>query len=176
MEVRMRLVCVWALLGAALLVAAPRSAAAQNGPARSSVTAALGAVNFDVDGTATTLGIAGRGSAAMTSRLAVEGNVSWARNDETGTSDLWVVDAQLHYYWGAGSRIRPYAGGGAGLFINHDEFFTDKALTLSAAGGLRVDVTDRVAATGEFRIRGVEADFAGSLAEFWGGLTIRLGR
>ena len=172
----MRMVWVRTLLGAVLVFAGAQSAAAQNGPAQDSVTGALGAVNFDVDGTATTLGIAGRASAALTQRLAVEGNVSWARNDETGTSDLWVIEAQLHYYWRAGGRVRPYAGGGAGLFVNHDESFTDKALTLSAAGGLRLDITDRIAATGEFRIRGVEVDFAGSLAEFWGGLTIRLGR
>ena len=172
----MRMVCVRALLGAVLLLGGAQSAAAQTGPAQNSVTGALGAVNFDVDGTATTLGVAGRISAALMPRLAVEGNVSWARNDQSGTSDLWVAEAQLHYYWRAGSRVRPYAGGGAGLFLNHDEFSTDKALTLSAAGGLRVDVTDRIAATGEFRIRGVEVDFAGSLAEFWGGLTIRLGR
>ena len=172
----MRTVWVRALLGAVLVFGGAQSAAAQSGPAQNSVTGALGSVNFDVDGTATTLGIAGRASAALTPRLAIEGNVSWARNDESGTSGLWVVEAQVHYHWRAGSRLRPYAGGGAGLFVNHDEFFTDKSLTLSAAGGLRVDVTDRIAATGEFRIRGVEVDFAGSLAEFWGGLTIRLGR
>ena len=62
--------------------------------------------------------------------------MSWARNDETGISDMWVAEAQLHYFWRAGNRVRPYAGGGAGIFINHDEFFTDKDLTLSAAGGV----------------------------------------
>jgi hypothetical protein len=71
--------------------------------------------------------------------------------------------------------VRPYAGGGAGIFINQGEFFTDRSLTLSAAGGLRVDLTDRMSALGEFRIRGVEIDFAGSLVEIWGGLTFRLG-
>ena len=172
----MRTVCVRALLVAGLMLGVSQSAAAQAGPAQNSVTGAIGAVNFDVDGVATTVGLAGRGSVAVTPRLAVEGNVSWARNDETGTSDMWVAEAQLHYFWRAGNKVRPYAGGGAGIFINHDEFFTDKSLTLSGAGGLRVDLSDRISALGEFRIRGVEVDFAGSLAEFWGGLTIRLGR
>ena len=75
----MRMVCVRALLGAVLVVGGAQTAAAQTGPAQNSVTGALGAVNFDVDGTATTLGIAGRGSLALTPRLAVESNVSWAR-------------------------------------------------------------------------------------------------
>ena len=172
----MSTVFVRALLGAALMFRVSQSASAQAGPAQSSVTGAVGAVNFDVDGVATTLGVTGRASVAATPRLAIEGNVSWARNDETGTSDMWVAEAQLHYFWRAGNRVRPYAGGGAGIFINHDEFLTDKSLTLSAAGGLRIDLSDRVSALGEFRIRGVEVDFAGSLAEFWGGLTIRLGR
>src|SRR5688572_9578688 len=147
----MRTVCVRALLGAVLMLGVVESAAAQVGPAQNSVTGAIGAVNFDVDGVATTVGLAGRASVAVTPRLGIEGNVSWARNDETGTSDLWVAEAQLHYFWRAGSKVRPYAGGGAGLFVNHDEFFTDKSLTFSAAGGMRVDLTDRVSALGEFR-------------------------
>ena len=112
---------------------------------------------------------------AVTPRLAVEGNVSWARNG-TGTWDMWVAEAQLNDFWQAGNSVAPDAGGGAGIFVNHDEFFTDKSLTLSAAGGLRIDLTDRISAIGEFRIRGVEVDFAGSLTEVWGGLTVRLGR
>ena len=71
---------------------------------------------------------------------------------------------------------KPFAGGGAGIFINKGEFLTDRSLTQSGAAGVRVDLTDRVAALGEFRIRGVEVDFAGSLVEFWAGLTYNLTR
>ena len=48
--------------------------------------------------------------------------------------------------------------------------------TLSGAGGVRFDVTDRAAIMGEMRVRGIEIDFAGSTAEWVGGVTWRLGR
>jgi hypothetical protein len=48
--------------------------------------------------------------------------------------------------------------------------------TLSAAGGARVHVTERVAAIGEFRLRGFEREFAGSTAEWMGGLSFAIGR
>jgi hypothetical protein len=41
-------------------------------------------------------------------------------------------------------RVRPFAGGGAGLFINQDEFLTGRSLTLSAAAGVRIDLTNRL--------------------------------
>ncbi len=171
----MRTLCIRALISAACLAGVAQHAAAQVDPAQNSVSGAVGMVNFDVDGVATTLGISGRASVAATPRLAVEANLSWARNDETGTSDMWVAEAQLQYFWRVANRVRPFAGGGAGLFVNHGEFFTDRSLTLSAAGGVRVDFTDRAAALGEVRLRGVEVDFVGSLLEIWAGLTFRLG-
>ncbi len=171
----MRTRCFQALLICALLLAGAHQAAAQEPPAQTALTGAAGIVNFDVDGVATVPGVAGRVSVALTPAVAVEGNLSWARNDETGTSNMWVAEAHVHYVWQVANRLRPFAGGGAGVFINQGEFFTDKALTLSAAGGLRIDLSDRMAALGEFRIRGVEVDFAGSLVEIWGGLTVRLG-
>ena len=172
----MRMIYCRALVCTAVMLVCSSYAAAQTTPAQNSVSAAVGVVNFDVDGTATTLGISGRGAVALTPRLAVEGNLSWAKNDQTGTSKMWVAEAHVQYFWQVARKVRPFAGGGAGIFMNQGDFFTDKSLTLSAAGGLRVDLTNRVAALGEFRIRGVEIDFAGSLVEIWGGLTIRLGR
>lgn len=160
----------------AAMLTLPRDAVAQMVPAQHSVTGALGVVSFDVDGVATTLGISGRGSFAPTSRVALEGNVSWVKNDETGTSHMWVAEVHVQYYWQVANRVRPFAGGGAGIFINKHEIFTDKALTLSAAAGVRADFSDRVAALGEFRMRGIEVDFVGTMAEVWGGVTVRLGR
>jgi hypothetical protein len=165
-----------AALALLVIVGIPKLASAQLPPAQSSVTAAVGAVNFDVDGTGTTAGVSGRAAAAITSALAIEANMFWAKPDQQfGDSQMWAFDAQLQYHWRAG-RVRPFAGGGVGLFVNKGDFFTDKALTLSGAGGVHVDIGDRVAALGEFRLRGIEVDFAGSLAEVWGGLTIRLGQ
>jgi hypothetical protein len=151
-------------------------AAAQTNPAQSSVSVAIGSVSFDADSLATTVGVAGRAAAALTPRLAIEGHVSRVRTDDPGGSTLWVVEGHVQYFWRAGERLRPYAGGGAGLYMNEGLFLTDKSLTLSAAAGLRVDLADRIAALGEFRFRGVDIPFSGSLAEIWGGITIRLGR
>lgn len=171
----MRMVCIRGLLSAVFLAGVCQQASAQMAPAQDSVGVAVGMVNFDVDGVATTPGLSGRVSVAPSPRVAVEANLSWARNNETGTSDMWVAEAHLQYFWLAANRVRPFAGGGAGLYINQGEFLTDRSLTLSAAAGLRIDLTDRLAALGEFRIRGVEVDFAGSLVEVWTGLTVRLG-
>ncbi len=172
----MRRPWVFGALTAFLVLGLSSLARAQAGPAQHAVSGALGMVNFDVDGVATELGLSGRGSVAVTRNVAVEANLSWTRNDVTGTSDMWVAEAHVQYFWQVADRLRPFAGGGAGLFVNQGEFFTDRSLTLSAAGGLRVDLTDRVSALGEFRIRGVEIDFAGSLVEIWGGMTVRGGR
>ena len=43
----------------------------------------------------------------------------------------------------------------------------------SVAGGTRFDVTERLALLGELRLRGIERDFAGSTADFMGGLSWR---
>jgi len=56
----------------------------------------------------------------------------------------------------------------ASLFGN-----SDANLTLSVAGGMRFDVTERLAVLGELRLRGIERDFSGSTSDFLGGLSWR---
>jgi outer membrane protein W len=94
-----------------------------------------------------------------------------------GKSKLFAPEAQLQYHWLAGS-FRPYIGGGGGFAWADRGFFgnSDVNLTLSLAGGTRLDITDRVAVLGELRLRGIERDFAGSTAEWMGGISWRLGR
>jgi len=46
----------------------------------------------------------------------------------------------------------------------------------AAAGGARVDLTQRVAATGEFRLRGLGRDFSATTAEWMAGLSFAIGR
>ncbi len=93
-----------------------------------------------------------------------------------GPSRLFGPEAHLQYHWLVG-RFRPYAGGGGGLSWTDAGVFgtSDAHLTLSVAGGTRFDVTDRIALLGELRLRGIKRDFAGSTAEWMGGLW-RLGR
>jgi opacity protein-like surface antigen len=107
----------------------------------------------------------------------VEIGASFAKPDQQfGPSTLIAPDVHLQYHWQIG-RVRPYAGGGVGFAhvrANLAAHATD--FTWSGAGGVRIDVTDRFAALGELRVRGIEVDFAGSTAEWLGGLTWRLGR
>jgi hypothetical protein len=77
---------------------------------------------------------------------------------------------------GAPDVLRRDAGGGIGLGRQSRDFESVNELTLSAAGGARVYVTERVAAIGEFRLRGFEREFAGSTAEWMGGLSFAIGR
>ena len=156
-----------------LIAGIPRLVSAQAGPAQNSISAAVGAVLFDADETRVTAGVSGRAAAALTSRLALEANVLRAKPDRLfGDPEIWVFEGHLQRFWQAG-RVRPYAGGGAGIYLNKGEFLTDRSLTVSGAAGLRIDFSQRVAALGEFRIRTV--DFAGSLVEIMGGVTIRIG-
>jgi opacity protein-like surface antigen len=99
-----------------------------------------------------------------------------ARPDQQfGDSTLIGPEAQLQYHWRLG-RFRPYAGGGVGFaYVKSDFIGSDTDLTLSAAGGVRFDLNSRTAVLGEMRLRGFEREFAGSTAEWVGGLSWRLG-
>jgi hypothetical protein len=90
---------------------------------------------------------------------------------------LFSPEVHLQYHWRVGA-FRPYAGGGGGFSWTDAGAFgtSDANLTLSAAGGTRFDLTDRVALLGELRLRGIKRDFAGSTAEWMGGVSWRLGR
>jgi opacity protein-like surface antigen len=73
-------------------------------------------------------------------------------------------------------RVAPYAGGGIGLGRQSRDFVSVTDLALSAAGGARVDLTQRVAATGEFRLRGLGRDFSATTAEWMAGLSFAIGQ
>jgi opacity protein-like surface antigen len=113
---------------------------------------------------------------ALTRSLAVEGNLLFAWPEQQfGPSSVTAVDAHLQYHWRVLGRVRPFAGGGIGFLTSQSDLRNRTQFTLSAAGGARIDLTDRLSVLGEFRLRGVETDFVGSTAEVLGGLTYRLG-
>ena len=163
-------VCVAAAL---FLFAAPKAAHAQ--AARNSIVAGFSMMEFDLVGVGTAPGMIIRASRALTGNVAVEGSfpMSWLSED-FGKSKLFAPEAHLQYHWQAGS-FRPYIGGGAGVAWRDRGLFgnSDANLTLSVAGGTRFDVTERLALIGELRLRGIERDFAGSTADFMGGLSWR---
>jgi hypothetical protein len=146
--------------------------------AQNTLVAGVGVVQYDLNGVGNAAGMTIRGTRALTNHLAVEGSFPVAWPTQTfGESKLFAPEAHLQYHWLAG-RFRPYAGGGAGLAWTDAGAFgrSDVNLTLSTAGGTRFDITDRVALLGELRLRGIERDFAGSTAEWMGGISWRIGQ
>jgi hypothetical protein len=146
--------------------------------AQHSFTVGVSMVQFDLSGTGTAPGMTIRATRALSDHLSLEGSlpVAWPAQ-EFGGSKLFAPEAHLQYQWAAGS-FRPYVGGGAGLAWADAGILgkSDVNLTLSVAGGTRIDLTDRVAVVAELRLRGIERDFAGSTAEWIGGISWRLGR
>ena len=166
------------LLSFAVLVLGGATAlSAQEMAARHTLTTLAGPVNFDLSGTGTTTGFAFRGTRALTSHLAIEAGFLFARPklQDGERASLFVPEAHLQYYWRAG-RVAPYAGGGIGLGRQSRDFVSVTDLALSAAGGARVDLTQRVAATGEFRLRGLGREFSATTAEWMAGLSFAIGR
>jgi hypothetical protein len=161
------------VVAACVSFAAPRVAQAQ--AARNSVVAGFSMVEFDLSGVGTAPGMIIRASRALTPHVAVEGSfpMSWLSED-FGRSMLFAPEAHLQYHWQAGS-LRPYVGAGAGVaWRDRGPLGNSEAnLTLSVAGGTLFDLTDRLALLGELRLRGIERDFAGSTADFVGGLCWR---
>ena len=152
-------------------------ALAQETAARNTITASAGALNFDLSGTGTTVGVAVRGTRALTPHLALETGVLFARPQLQGggRANLFAPEAHLQYHWRVG-RFAPYAGGGIGFGHQSRAGSSVTNLALSAAGGARAHVTDRLALLGEFRIRGLERDFVGTTAEVMGGLSFAVGQ
>lgn len=146
--------------------------------AQHTLAAGVGVVQYDLNGVGNAAGITVRATRAVTDHLAIEGSlpVSWPAQ-AFGGSRLFVPEAHLQYHWLAG-RFRPYAGGGAGFAWTDAGAVgtSDVNLTMSVAGGTRFDLTDRLALLGELRLRGIERDFAGSTADWMGGVSWRLGR
>ena len=159
-----------------VLFSTPRVAHAQ--AAQHTLVAGAGVVQYDLNGVGNAAGMTIRGTRALTDHLALEGSLPVAWPMQTfGRTTLFAPEAHLQYHWLAG-RFRPYAGGGGGLSWTDAGVFgtSDVNLTLSVAGGTRFDVTGRLALLGELRLRGIKRNFAGSTAEWMGGLSWRLGR
>ena len=131
-------------------------------------------IDYDLSGTGQTAGVAVRLTRELTDRLALEARGLYARPDQqVGPSTLFIPEAQLQYRWQV-ARVSPFVGGGIGAAGVWSDIGTDWDPTLSIGGGASVRLSDRVSVVGEMRLRGVEWRFAGSTAEWSGGLAWRL--
>ena len=134
----------------------------------------LVAMQYDLSGTGNAPGIAARISRDLSPGLSLEFRSLFAKPEQqVGRSTLIVPEAQLQYRWNI-ARVSPFVGGGIGAAFIQSPFRADWDPTLSAAAGAHVRLTERVGLIGELRLRGVEWEFSGSVAEWSAGLTWRL--
>jgi len=165
-------------VSAVLICCSGGIASAQETAARNTIVASAGALNFDLSGTGTTPAVAVRATRALTSHIALETGVLFARPmlQDGQRAALFAPEAHLQYHWRVG-RVLPYAGGGIGFgHQSRDGSRSATNLALSAGGGMRAYVTERMAVLGEFRLRGIERDFSGATAELMGGVSFEVGR
>jgi hypothetical protein len=145
---------------------------------RSAISLSYGLFQYDLSGTGDARILAVRAERPLATFALLEGGVAFARPaQQFGDTTTYVItEAQLQGQWPLG-RVAPYLGGGIGLAMDfrqeiHGGMQTD--VTLSAAGGLRAWITERLGARAELRLRGVGWRFTGSAAEWTLGAAWRL--
>ena len=143
-----------------------------------SITA--GRVDYDLSGVGGTSGLAVRMTKDLTPGLGLELRGLFARPcqqfqscKDVGPATLLIPEAQLQYRWHLG-RVEPFVGAGAGVAALRSSISTDVDPTMSFSAGTGVRLTDRLALTGEFRLRGHEFRFVGTTTEVNAGLSWRL--
>jgi hypothetical protein len=131
-------------------------------------------VDYDLSGVGSAPALAVRTTRDFTSHVSLELGGVYAKPDQQfGPSTLFMPETQLRYRWHV-ARVSPYVGAGVGAALVNSSFHSDWAPTLSMAAGTAVRLTDRLAATGEFRLRGHEWRFTGTTTELSAGLAWRL--
>jgi hypothetical protein len=157
------------------LVASNASPAAAQDRSWGDLKVSLARLDYDLSGTGSAAGLTVRTTRDFSPSLRVEFGAVVARPEQqlVGASTLFLPEAQLQYRWNVG-RLAPYVGGGIGAALVKSSFSSDWDPTLSAAVGTDVRITDRLAVTGEFRLRGHEWRATGTTAEFSAGLSWRL--
>jgi outer membrane protein W len=164
------------VVGMAMLMAA-ETAGAQTPASPWALNVSAGRVNFDLSGTGDTAGFSVRATRFLSPHLSFELRSLFARPCQQfqdckaeGPATLIAPEAQLQYHWTAG-RIEPYLGAGLGTAaVRSSSLGTRWDPTISFAAGTAVRVTDRLALTGEFRLRGHEWRFVGTTTEISAGV------
>ena len=129
----------------------------------------------DFDGVGQTNALVVRATRALGPHVDLEVRGMFAHpREQFGSGWLVMPEAQVQYHWRAG-RLEPYVGAGLGAASVRSQGLSDWDPTVSAAVGTAVRVTERLALTGEFRLRGHEWRVTGTTAEFSAGLSWRLG-
>lgn len=171
-----------ALRGAAvaalvLLAAAPRAAAAQDYLLSSGLALSGGVADYDLTGSGRTAMVAIRADAELRRWLVGELGVSALRPTEDLPSRLTylVPELQLQLQLRA-AAFRPYVGAGGGWFYAiGPNRRSQSALSASASAGVRIGLPDvRFGLQGEVRLRGIDREFSRRVAEWTGGVALRI--
>ena len=143
---------------------------AANAPA-TSIEVVSGVMDYDFQGVGKTMPLAIRASRSLTGGLSFDVGTTFARPDETfGTSTFAAPEARLLYAWRLG-RVSPFVAGGGGFSAQTSRFLRTRwRPTLLGGGGARIDLSSRVYAIGEMRIRTIGSNFGASTAEWLGGV------
>jgi len=172
---RFRVVVSWVF---AFVVGAASAAQAQG--AWQDIKLSASGIDYDLSGTGRTTGVVASVTRTLSPHLALEMRSLFARPcqqfqscTDVGPASLIAPEAQLQYRWTAG-RLEPYVGAGLGASMLRSSFHTDWDPTVSFAAGTGVRLTDRLAVTGEFRLRGHEWRFTGTTTEIAAGLAWRV--
>lgn len=156
------------------LVLTPALAVAQPSSGRSAVDGIevmTGLMSYDLQGTGTTAPYTIRGTKSLTRGLALDVGTTMIYPDlQFGSSSLVLPEVGVTYSFLSG-RFRPFVGGGAGVAIQNADALDERRwrTSLTAGGGARFLLSDRLYAIGEMRLRGM-SDFSASTAEWLGGI------
>jgi hypothetical protein len=136
-----------------------------------SIEVVSGVMDYDFQGVGKTMPLGIRATRTLTGGLSLELGTTIARPDETfGTSTFAAPEARLQYAWRFG-RVSPFVAGGGGVSATTRPLLGARwRMTLLGGGGARIDLTDRLYAVGEMRLRGVSRKFGASTAEWLGGI------
>jgi opacity protein-like surface antigen len=168
----------------AFLISSASTAQAQD-TSWGDLAVSAGRIDFDLSGTGHARGLVVRTTRHLSSHVNLEFRGLYAEycgdqiqgecvpNQLSGSTSLFVPEAQLQYRWNVG-RVSPYIGGGIGAARVKSSLDTQWDPTFSAAVGTAVYLTDRLGITGEFRLRGHEARFTGTTSEITAGVVWRL--
>ena len=134
-----------------------------------------GLMEFDLSGTGTTIPVSIRATMPMTRRLGLEvGTTVAAPQQQSGSSTFIAPEAHLRYSWRLGA-VEPFVVGGGGLSITRVGLGDARwEPAFSGGGGLKIHLDERIYLIGEMRLRGIAENFAGSTAEWLGGIGWKL--
>ena len=160
-------------VAAALLALTPHVVSAQT-----AISISGGLAQFDLSGTGDTPIIALRVDMPVNRYVIAEAGVAvmWPDQQFGDTTTLWIPELQMQLQ--RPGRLAPFVGvgfGGAFDMRDDDDGGTQSDITLSAAAGLRAQVTRVFGLRVELRVRGIGDSFSGSVAEWTAGASFRPG-